>query len=235
MSYCVNCGVELEKSLECCPLCGTEVINPSEPRRADSIRPYSRHLDKVARKVQRRTIASVISVLLLLTAGICAIINGVYEGEFTWSLYVISSLLLAMLVIVLPIFPLNWHPLFFVVIDCLSLTLYMYVLNVLISGDSWFETLALPLIILIMAIGAIDVCVADGGMLRRLPLLAFIVISMSVAVVGIEIIIDIYTTAAVDVSWSWLVLAPCLAVAAILLIVDNNRRIKSAMKKRLHY
>ena len=93
----------------------------------------------------------------------------------------------------------------------------------------------MPLIILIMAIGAIDVCVADGGMLRRLPLLAFIVISMGVAVVGREIIIDIYTTAAVDVSWSWLVLAPCLAVAAILLIVDNNRRIKSAMKKRLHY
>ena len=30
MSYCVNCGVELEASLKRCPLCGTEIINPNE-------------------------------------------------------------------------------------------------------------------------------------------------------------------------------------------------------------
>ena len=28
MSYCVNCGVELEKSEKACPLCGIEVKNP---------------------------------------------------------------------------------------------------------------------------------------------------------------------------------------------------------------
>lgn len=30
MSYCVNCGVELEASLKECPLCNTPVINPKE-------------------------------------------------------------------------------------------------------------------------------------------------------------------------------------------------------------
>ena len=30
MSYCVNCGVELQKSEPRCPLCGTEVLNPNE-------------------------------------------------------------------------------------------------------------------------------------------------------------------------------------------------------------
>ncbi len=30
MSYCVNCGVELQKSEPRCPLCGTEVVNPNE-------------------------------------------------------------------------------------------------------------------------------------------------------------------------------------------------------------
>ena len=30
MSYCVNCGVELESSLTECPLCNTPVINPKE-------------------------------------------------------------------------------------------------------------------------------------------------------------------------------------------------------------
>ena len=30
MSYCVNCGVELDASAEECPLCNTPVLNPRE-------------------------------------------------------------------------------------------------------------------------------------------------------------------------------------------------------------
>lgn len=33
MSYCVNCGVELDKNLQACPLCNTPVINPKELER----------------------------------------------------------------------------------------------------------------------------------------------------------------------------------------------------------
>ena len=34
MSYCVNCGVKLDPSLERCPLCNTPVINrPSRKKR----------------------------------------------------------------------------------------------------------------------------------------------------------------------------------------------------------
>lgn len=29
MSYCVNCGVELDKTCSVCPLCNTKVINPN--------------------------------------------------------------------------------------------------------------------------------------------------------------------------------------------------------------
>ena len=29
MSYCVNCGVKLDKSLKKCPLCNTVVYNPN--------------------------------------------------------------------------------------------------------------------------------------------------------------------------------------------------------------
>ena len=40
MSYCVNCGVELEKGLPLCPLCDTPVINPKEPKDEDVKPPY---------------------------------------------------------------------------------------------------------------------------------------------------------------------------------------------------
>ena len=37
MSYCVNCGVELDKTCSVCPLCNTKVINPNQP--VDTVSP----------------------------------------------------------------------------------------------------------------------------------------------------------------------------------------------------
>ena len=31
MSYCVNCGVELDATASFCPLCHTPVVNPNQP------------------------------------------------------------------------------------------------------------------------------------------------------------------------------------------------------------
>lgn len=40
MSYCVNCGVELDKTCAVCPLCNTPVYNPNQPVDVVSPKPY---------------------------------------------------------------------------------------------------------------------------------------------------------------------------------------------------
>ena len=40
MSYCVNCGVELDATAERCPLCHTPVQNPRQPVDHDRPRPF---------------------------------------------------------------------------------------------------------------------------------------------------------------------------------------------------
>ena len=53
MSYCVNCGVELEPSLTECPLCNTPVINPKELYNQKKTSPYPKErgqVDVVKRK-----------------------------------------------------------------------------------------------------------------------------------------------------------------------------------------
>ncbi len=44
MSYCVNCGVELDRSEKACPLCGVEVLNPRQPYDDQAPRPYPKRL-----------------------------------------------------------------------------------------------------------------------------------------------------------------------------------------------
>ena len=56
MSYCVNCGVELDASLGKCPLCNTPVINPSKLEEITRTSPYpkeSGQVDVVKRKDRR--------------------------------------------------------------------------------------------------------------------------------------------------------------------------------------
>ena len=47
MSYCVNCGVELESSLVSCPLCNTPVINPNELPYVKKPSPYPEEMGQV--------------------------------------------------------------------------------------------------------------------------------------------------------------------------------------------
>ena len=40
MSYCVNCGVRLEKTMTSCPLCHTPVYNPDNPPDTKALPPF---------------------------------------------------------------------------------------------------------------------------------------------------------------------------------------------------
>ena len=47
MSYCVNCGVELDRSAKACPLCNTPVINPNELQRKEQKTPFPQEKGQV--------------------------------------------------------------------------------------------------------------------------------------------------------------------------------------------
>ena len=51
MSYCVNCGVELDAAIKSCPLCGVTVINPCQPEMAAAA-PYPKKIDEFKTKTK---------------------------------------------------------------------------------------------------------------------------------------------------------------------------------------
>ena len=66
MSYCVNCGVELDVTASACPLCNTKVYNPNQPVATDVPPPYATvkgHTEPV--KMKEFTI--LMSIVLVVT------------------------------------------------------------------------------------------------------------------------------------------------------------------------
>ena len=98
MSYCVNCGVELDASARECPLCNTPVVNPREqmlqkgqgsPGGADKT-PFPKEKGQVE-TVKRKDLGILLSMVVLASAATCGILNlFVFQGV-PWSLAVIGA------------------------------------------------------------------------------------------------------------------------------------------------
>ena len=68
MSYCVNCGVELDATASVCPLCQTPVCNPRCPVNREAPLPFPGNRQEVA-PVSRKELALVLTTLM--AAGKC--------------------------------------------------------------------------------------------------------------------------------------------------------------------
>ena len=89
MSYCVNCGVKLDDSLERCPLCNTPVINPNEVSCSHSVPPFPKENGQVE-TVKNKDMAILYSLVLIATGASCGLLNLLAFNSSAWSLYVIG-------------------------------------------------------------------------------------------------------------------------------------------------
>ena len=93
MSYCVNCGVELDASARSCPLCGTPVINPRCPVDENATPPFPL-VRREVEPVDRRSVGWLLTGMLASAAVCCGLINGLaFFPSVPWALYVAGAVL----------------------------------------------------------------------------------------------------------------------------------------------
>ena len=116
MSYCVNCGVELDPSAKTCPLCGTPAWHPEL-----DAPPYFPANSAAVQPASRREAAILLTAMLVSVSLCCGLLNLFLPTDRPWSLYVIGAAVmlwvwftLPMVLRRLPVFsgsPPTWRPL----------------------------------------------------------------------------------------------------------------------------
>ena len=145
MSYCVNCGVELEKSLQECPLCHTPVINPVEQNKALPPSPYPTNKGQVE-VVKRKDLGILLSVVLSATSITCLLLNLLVFDSSLWSLAVIGCCI-CLFVFTFPAIFYSRTPIYISLLaDGVSVAVYLYLISFLSSSHVWFWQLGLPLV-----------------------------------------------------------------------------------------
>ena len=239
MSYCVNCGVELDKSAGECPLCGTVVYNPREAGRGGEGQPgvqspFPREKGEVE-TVNRKDFGILVSMVELATAATCGVLNAfVFQGTL-WSLAVIGACLVLWVVMIPAVIDRRVPAWLSFLLDGAAAGGYLYMLTFQVGSGEWFWGLGLPIVILVTLIAELlTACI------RHLPSsfltnALYVVSAVGLLCLGLEILIDLYVTDLIALSWSAVVLTVVVCVDAMLITVLSRRRLRNEVRRRLHF
>lgn len=148
MSYCVNCGVELDDSSQKCALCLTPVWRPDT---GEDKKPQSPFSDKlvIPKNIQRRFIAYIITMIMLIPNIVMFFVNVFFVRGSFWSVYVFSSSFLVWTLFVFPFCTKKVYPYLLWGADTLVTAAYVYVFFIMNSEQPWMFKTAFSVVFLV--------------------------------------------------------------------------------------
>lgn len=234
MSYCVNCGVKLEETLQRCPLCNTPVINPSELKKAGLIPPFPVERGEIE-NVKSKDGAILLTVALATTSICCALLNYLVFNQNLWSIPIIG-LCAFFWVVFFPIILFHELPVYaFIIMDGFAMAGYLYMISFMTSSNTWLTELALPITALATALIILFTFLIRNVSSSILAVALYFYLLIPVLCIGIELLICLFRNQPIHIVWSAIVLAPCAVVSIILITILSRKRLREAVRKRLHF
>ena len=234
MSYCVNCGVELDATAKNCPLCNTPVINPNEIKLEDPVPPFPKEKAQVE-EIQRADFGWLVSMVCLATAVTCGVLNWLAFKDNLWSLAVIGACVVLWVMLVPAVIYHKWSPYLYVLLDGAALVLYLYLIARMVNSYQWLKGLGIPLVLCTTAVvEALTLCI------RRfprgiLPRGLYFFTALAALCVGFEVMIDVYRDNPIRLGWSAVVLTICVIVDIAIITMLSRRRLRNEVRRRLHF
>lgn len=235
MSYCVNCGVELEDSLTFCPLCNTPVINRKGIEKQNSaVSPFPKEKGTVD-TVTSSDWSILLSTVLISTSIACGLLNLlVFKGSH-WSIPIIGICIL-LWVFSIPFLIYTRLPMYLAFLfDGFITGAYLYMLTFLTETDSWFLGIGLPIVALVTVLVELFWLLYKKLSSSFLATAFYFFAETGVLCIGIEVFLDRYFTGAVSLSWSTIPLTVCVIICTVLATVLSRKRLRNSVRRRLHF
>lgn len=237
MSYCVQCGVKLEKSLKKCPLCHTPVINPNELISGvlpEGVSPFATSKGEVE-PMKKYDIGLWLTLVFGSTALACGILNIFVFDHNYWSIPVIGACIIMWLFfcprMFLPQIPIILN----LSVSAVSVIFYQLAITLMTENDRWFFEIALPITLVLMGLVALSgICYKFVAKSLMATVLYFF-IDAGIFSVIIECLVDKFLRQEIQVFWSAIVFSVCSVISVALIAILSIRRLRVTVQKRLHF
>lgn len=234
MSYCVNCGVKLDEALNKCPLCHTPVINPNELKMKDAISPFATQKGETE-KVKSKDMIILTTVFLATTAICCMLLNYLVFSKTLWSIPIIGLCAFIWIVCIPPIAFEKMPVYISMLIDGFAMAGYLYMLSFMTTNKAWLTKLALPITALATVLVLTFTLSVKQISSSILSIALYFYILIPILCIGIELLVWHYYNKPLHITWSAIVLVPCLIVDIALITILSRKRLREAVRRRLHF
>lgn len=234
MSYCVNCGVELDASATECPLCNTPVLNPREIRTENIATPFPKEKAQVE-EIKRADFGWLVSMVSLSTAVTCGLLNWLAFPGTLWSLAVIGACVTFWVFMIPAVIYQKWSPFLYVLLDGATVMLYLYLIARMVDRFEWYYGLGIPIVLWVTFM--IEVFTVAVMKLPRffLAVALYFFTTLGLMCVGIELTISAYLDGPMKLTWAAVVLTVCVIIDIAIITTLSQRKLRNELRRRLHF
>lgn len=234
MSYCVNCGVELDKTCSACPLCQTPVYNPNQPVDHISPKPYpSKHGE--AEPVKRHEFTILMSIILGTTALVCYLLNRFVFTSTSWSFYIMGICALLWVFLIPLFFPNTLPNRLILTLNGISVAVYLWMVSWLHPGNGWYLHIGLPITLLATLLVLVQYIITLRRKSSFIKKAALFIGNLGLLCAAIELLTDIHFGRPVFFSWSAIVFTCCFTIDIILITISFLSGVRAELRRRMHF
>jgi hypothetical protein len=226
--------VELDPSLEKCPLCNTPVINPNAISYYQNVSPYPTVKGQVE-PVKRRDLVLLISVMLLTISATCGLLNLFVFKHNKWSFLVFGFCLIIWVFTVPTLLTKKISAYIHIFVDGSSILFYLYLISHLTGSKSWVPGIGLPIVLLVTATAEVFWYLEHHFRVTFLNTCLYLFASIAVICVGVELICRQYLHIPYGLSWSAVVLTVCCIFIIAIITLLLRPRLRNALRRRMHF
>ncbi|MGM0505118.1 MAG: DUF6320 domain-containing protein [Bacteroidota bacterium] len=238
MGYCKNCGVELDKNIDICPLCG---LNPDEEspsfkkimlKETENTKVYPR-FDRLTKKQQLKFFWELSGIILLSAIAITFLIDFIINKSITWSKYSITVSLVLLVNTTLFTF-LRKQQFLFLIFSFLSTALLLMLFDWYNENSGWATQLGIPLLFSFYLWVFLIAIITKYNKHHGLNILAYYFLATGFFALCIDGIISFYDTNDLHLQWSIIVIACSIPISAILLYIHYRLKKEIYFKRFFH-
>lgn len=233
MNLCTNCGVELDKDVITCPLCGLTEGKELIFEKTYQSEHYPSDIILLHKKETRRNIWELSGIIAFSGIVVCSIVDLVIGKSLSWSLFADTSVLAVWICLTLILLAFKKY---FIVIPGLLVTILtmLFLFDIFSRPVNWFYGIGLPVTIALFVSISIITLLWNVAHFKGFNILAIAFLVLSVFCIVAEIFIDKYLFNSVTIRWSAIVAVSILPIAIVLLFIHYRMKKGNRLDSYFH-